>query len=56
VEPAGLASGVRAPLSGAPDLDPLVVGVAVGILLAVSGSVAGVWAQRQLVAVAGTGR
>ncbi|MEA2932812.1 MAG: hypothetical protein QOI56_1597 [Actinomycetota bacterium] len=52
VEPAGLAAGVRTPLSGAPDLDPLVVGVAIGILLAVSGSVAGVWAQRQLVAVA----
>jgi len=48
VEPAGLAAGARGPLAPGPGLDPLVVAAAIGILLAVGVSVAGVWARRQL--------
>jgi subtilisin family serine protease len=47
-EPAGPAARAAAPLSPAPSVDPLLTCVAVGLMLVVGVSVAGVWAQRRL--------
>jgi subtilisin family serine protease len=48
VEPAGLSERAAGPLSPPPALDPLLASVAVGLVLAVGVSVAGVWVQRRL--------